>query len=277
MMMLKILKHSFCFVFFFVRQEVGLYAIQLAREMGLQVMTTCRGREQELWLRKIIGNWIGRLRNNLRRHLCPNTSLPPFFFTTTSISLPLCLGHIINLPATNPTPAHRRHSLVHHQHLDHLHDVVMQKTHGLGVSCILETMSPYWRRLPALTPVTVTPGLPAPVEDATEGRSGPDPRADSGTSSGANGKDRKEENMGVAPDERRGEEFRPSRLIDLLAFGGRWCSVDDAVQIDPPDTRMLFLRNASVGFVFEHAWGLAGAQVGRYLGKCLLSDEWSGV
>ncbi|RUS18001.1 chaperonin 10-like protein [Endogone sp. FLAS-F59071] len=181
-------------------------------------------------------------------------------------------AHIINLPTTS---AHKRHSLVHHQHLDHLHDVVMQKTHGLGVSCVLETMSPYWRRLPALAPVTVIPSLLASVEDATEGRSGPDPRADSGTSRGANVKDRKEGNV----DERRGEEFRPSRLIDLLGFGGRWCSVDDAVQIDPPDARMMFLRNASIGFVFEHAWGLAGAQVGRYLDilSTLLSKVSMGV
>ncbi|RUS32195.1 hypothetical protein BC938DRAFT_476053, partial [Jimgerdemannia flammicorona] len=186
-------------------------------------------------------------------------------------------AHIINLPTTTPAPlTHRRsHSLIHHQHMDHLHEVVMQKTHGLGVNCILETMSPYWRRTAPIPTASMststamtapaTSALLDPYADATEGRSGDhsDVHPDVGGSRlVTNGRDASP----PAPDERRGEEYRVARLVDLLSFGGRWCCVDDGVQIDPPDARMMFLRNASVGFMFEQAWGLSGAMVGEYLG-----------
>jgi hypothetical protein len=36
------------------------------------------------------------------------------------------------------------------------------------------------------------------------------------------------------------------------------------LQLDPPHSRLLFLRCASVGFLFEQAWILSTSQQGRY-------------
>jgi len=54
-------------------------------------------------------------------------------------------------------------------------------------------------------------------------------------------------------------------LIACLGFAGKWVTSQPDLQLDPPDSQQLFLRNASVSFLFPPAWTLMNAQQGRYL------------
>lgn len=67
--------------------------------------------------------------------------------------------------------------------------------------------------------------------------------------------------------EARGRAAYPSRrdLIRCLAPLGRWATSSAQLQLDPPDSRLLFLKGASLSFVFEQSWLLAGSQQGRLL------------
>ncbi|XP_049838666.1 quinone oxidoreductase-like protein 1 [Schistocerca gregaria] len=53
-------------------------------------------------------------------------------------------------------------------------------------------------------------------------------------------------------------------IISCLGVGGRWVTSKANLQLDPPYSRMLYLRCASVGFLFEQSWILSNAQQGRY-------------
>ncbi|XP_041351405.1 quinone oxidoreductase-like protein 1 [Gigantopelta aegis] len=53
-------------------------------------------------------------------------------------------------------------------------------------------------------------------------------------------------------------------VISCLGFGGKWITSQPDLQLDPPDTQQLFLRGASVNFLFHQAWVLTSAQQGRY-------------
>lgn len=54
-------------------------------------------------------------------------------------------------------------------------------------------------------------------------------------------------------------------LIRCLGVGGRWCSSNPSLQLDPPDSAALFLRGGSLSFVFEQTWLLAPQQHGKLL------------
>uniref|UniRef100_A0A2R5LHA4 Putative zinc-binding oxidoreductase n=2 Tax=Ornithodoros turicata TaxID=34597 RepID=A0A2R5LHA4_9ACAR len=64
-----------------------------------------------------------------------------------------------------------------------------------------------------------------------------------------------------------GDRFLPSKhdIISCLAVGGRWVTSKRDLQLDPPHSQMLFMKCASVGFLFEQAWTLSSTQQGRYL------------
>nr|KAG5704965.1 hypothetical protein BaRGS_022807 [Batillaria attramentaria] len=53
-------------------------------------------------------------------------------------------------------------------------------------------------------------------------------------------------------------------IISCLGFSGKWVTSHPDLQLDPPDCQQLFLRNASVSFLFPQAWTLMYAQHGRY-------------
>lgn len=59
---------------------------------------------------------------------------------------------------------------------------------------------------------------------------------------------------------------RPTKhdIISCLSVGGRWVTCEPNLQLDPPNSKLLFLRCASVGFLCEQAWMLSHAQQGRY-------------
>ncbi|XP_036419295.1 quinone oxidoreductase-like protein 1 isoform X2 [Colossoma macropomum] len=54
-------------------------------------------------------------------------------------------------------------------------------------------------------------------------------------------------------------------IISLLGVGGHWVTTEDNLQLDPPDSRSLFLKAASVSFLNEEVWEASRARQGRYL------------
>uniref|UniRef100_A0A674P5H4 Crystallin, zeta (quinone reductase)-like 1 n=1 Tax=Takifugu rubripes TaxID=31033 RepID=A0A674P5H4_TAKRU len=54
-------------------------------------------------------------------------------------------------------------------------------------------------------------------------------------------------------------------IISALAVGGHWVTSHKDLQLDPPDSRLLFLRSASVSFLNHEVWTASSAQQGRYL------------
>ncbi|XP_071956048.1 quinone oxidoreductase-like protein 1 [Antedon mediterranea] len=54
-------------------------------------------------------------------------------------------------------------------------------------------------------------------------------------------------------------------LISSLAVCGRWVTSQRDLQIDPPNSQLLFLKNGSVSYLFPSAWTLSSNQQGRYL------------
>ncbi|KAL4232906.1 oxidoreductase [Mactra antiquata] len=53
-------------------------------------------------------------------------------------------------------------------------------------------------------------------------------------------------------------------IISCLGINGKWVTNQSDLQLDPPDSQSLFMRGASVNFLFDSAWILSYAQQGRY-------------
>jgi hypothetical protein len=54
-------------------------------------------------------------------------------------------------------------------------------------------------------------------------------------------------------------------IISSLGVGGRWITSTAQLQLDPPDSEFLFMKGATVSFLFEQIWMLSAAQQGKYL------------
>ncbi|CAB1328031.1 unnamed protein product [Coregonus sp. 'balchen'] len=52
-------------------------------------------------------------------------------------------------------------------------------------------------------------------------------------------------------------------IITLLGVGGHWVTTEQNLQLDPPDSRSLFLKAASLSFLNEEVWGASSARQGR--------------
>jgi len=52
-----------------------------------------------------------------------------------------------------------------------------------------------------------------------------------------------------------------SELIDCLAYGGRWATLNSNLQLDPPNAKAMYLRNANLGFAFNQGGLLSGTCV----------------
>jgi hypothetical protein len=55
-------------------------------------------------------------------------------------------------------------------------------------------------------------------------------------------------------------------MISSLAIGGKLITTQHDLQLDPPYSSLLFMRSASISFLFEHSWILSSVQQGKYLG-----------
>ncbi|XP_037321710.2 quinone oxidoreductase-like protein 1 isoform X1 [Pungitius pungitius] len=54
-------------------------------------------------------------------------------------------------------------------------------------------------------------------------------------------------------------------VISVLGVGGHWVTSQKDLQLDPPDSRSLYLKSASLSFLNHEVWTASSAQQGRYL------------
>lgn len=54
-------------------------------------------------------------------------------------------------------------------------------------------------------------------------------------------------------------------LLTLLSVGGHWVTTEQHLQLDPPDSHILFLKAASLSFLNDEVWITSRAKQGRYL------------
>ncbi|XP_057188316.1 quinone oxidoreductase-like protein 1 isoform X1 [Triplophysa rosa] len=54
-------------------------------------------------------------------------------------------------------------------------------------------------------------------------------------------------------------------LITLLAVGGHWVTTEQNLQLDPPDSHILFMKAVSLSFLNDEVWTASRAKQGRYL------------
>jgi len=52
-------------------------------------------------------------------------------------------------------------------------------------------------------------------------------------------------------------------VIESLSIGGRWVTIDPNLNLDLPESNCLFLKNASLSFLFDEAYGLYGKELGK--------------
>ena len=55
------------------------------------------------------------------------------------------------------------------------------------------------------------------------------------------------------------------QLTSCLAAQGQWVTSQPDLQLDPPESRLLYMKGASLHFLFEPVWTLSGAKMGDYL------------
>ncbi|XP_013413940.1 quinone oxidoreductase-like protein 1 isoform X2 [Lingula anatina] len=73
-----------------------------------------------------------------------------------------------------------------------------------------------------------------------------------------------EEDSRILVDEMRHPLPSKYDIISSLAVGGRWVTSQFDLQLDPPNSEMLYLKGASVSYLFEHVWTMSAGQQGRY-------------
>ncbi|XDV15555.1 hypothetical protein PO909_015613 [Leuciscus waleckii] len=63
------------------------------------------------------------------------------------------------------------------------------------------------------------------------------------------------------------QSHRPHKhdLLTLLSVGGHWVTTEQHLQLDPPDSHILFLKAASLSFLNDEVWTTSRAKQGRYL------------
>lgn len=55
-----------------------------------------------------------------------------------------------------------------------------------------------------------------------------------------------------------------AEIVNCLAVHGKWITTTPNLQLDPPVSRQLYLRGASVSFLFAHSWLLGATQRGKF-------------
>ena len=63
----------------------------------------------------------------------------------------------------------------------------------------------------------------------------------------------------------RKQGYTKKELEQVLGVFGKWATTDSSLQLDPPESKKLYIKNNSLSFVFEHSWLLSSTQIGRYL------------
>ena len=55
------------------------------------------------------------------------------------------------------------------------------------------------------------------------------------------------------------------QIVSCLAARGHWVTSQPDLQLDPPEAQQLFMKGASLHFLFEPVWTLSSAHQGNYL------------
>ena len=55
------------------------------------------------------------------------------------------------------------------------------------------------------------------------------------------------------------------QIVSCLAARGHWVTSQPDLQLDPPEAQQLFMKGASLHFLFEPIWTLSSAHQGNYL------------
>ncbi|XP_038076427.1 quinone oxidoreductase-like protein 1 [Patiria miniata] len=78
---------------------------------------------------------------------------------------------------------------------------------------------------------------------------------------------KEEEDPALSPRKQKKLRTLPTKheVISALGVGGRWVTTQADLQIDPPDSRLLHMRCASVSYLNHAVWNLSCGQLGRYL------------
>lgn len=163
-------------------------------------------------------------------------------------------------------------------------DAVMEETGGMGVDCILDYQdldaydSPKYDT--SIFETSITPNsstnMNASNSDYTSSLTKDDGNNRNSRNNRSNRSNRNSHNVNSSSSFGEGEKeihktqknkLRISRreLIRCLSVHGRWCTVTRNLQLDPPDSELLFLRGGSVSYLFEQVWLLASKQHGKYL------------
>ncbi|XP_069745079.1 quinone oxidoreductase-like protein 1 isoform X2 [Narcine bancroftii] len=68
-------------------------------------------------------------------------------------------------------------------------------------------------------------------------------------------------------DEAAAKQHLPHKhdILSLLAVAGHWVTAEENLQLDPPDSRLLFCKGASISFLNEEVWQLSNMKKGKYL------------
>lgn len=64
--------------------------------------------------------------------------------------------------------------------------------------------------------------------------------------------------------ERQEAGFTKHDIISSLAVGGRWVTSQKNLQLDPPHAHLLYLKGATLSFLFPQGWLLSSSQLGRF-------------
>ncbi|XP_060608471.1 quinone oxidoreductase-like protein 1 [Ruditapes philippinarum] len=73
-----------------------------------------------------------------------------------------------------------------------------------------------------------------------------------------------EEDCNLPSERRKFTTPHKHHVISCLGIAGKWVTSQSDLQLDPPDSELLYLRGASINFLFNEAWTLSYAQQGRY-------------
>ncbi|KAL6080396.1 Alcohol dehydrogenase GroES-like domain [Balamuthia mandrillaris] len=120
---------------------------------------------------------------------------------------------------------------------ENLFNAVMDETGGLGVDILVESHR-----------VESPPAIDPPSSASSNSLSSPKGKQDQNEDENDEAKAR----------------YKNDELVRCLAVHGRWVA-SSYLQLDPPTTRLLYLRGASLSFLFEQTWLLSPLQQGRYL------------
>ncbi|XP_019715923.1 quinone oxidoreductase-like protein 1 isoform X1 [Hippocampus comes] len=137
---------------------------------------------------------------------------------------------------------------------------VLTTSHSQQQHTFLEQLRPSVVRV---IPVYKNPSelLPAVMEET--GGLGVDIVVDQGVS--LQEKEHREEQDKEEGEEEATFHLHKHDIISLLAVGGHWVTSHQDLQLDPPDSRLMFLKSASVSFLNPQVWLASSSQQGRYL------------